>query len=165
MNSGPRLVLIKVARVRLAVQQLLRRAAAGDRCSQALQRGAEKRPVSVGERRRLIAARNEVLSLCNSIGEMRRRDIERPHAAMKPLERRCVVGWRDRFMRYGFVVGPQRDHEAVPLVGAWRDARLESRHRAAGCGQPLRKLDFERCDVLPGRRHPGEDVTGREADR
>ncbi len=84
-----------VAWVRLAVQQLLGGAAVADRSSQASKRVAEKLPVRVGERRSLVAARNESLSLCDSIGEVRRRDIERAHAGMQPLERVRVVGWWD----------------------------------------------------------------------
>ena len=82
-----------VARVRLAVQQLLGGAAVADRSSQASQRVAEKLPVRVGERRSEVAARNELLSLRDSIREVRRRDIELPHAGMQPLERIRVVGW------------------------------------------------------------------------
>ena len=79
--------------MRLAVQQLLGGAAVADRSSQASQRVAEKLPVRVGERRSAVAARNELLSLRDSIREVRRRDIERPHAGMQPLERIGVVGW------------------------------------------------------------------------
>ena len=53
---------------------------------------AEKLPVRVGERRSVVAARNELLGLRDSIREMRRRGIELPHAGMQPLERICVVG-------------------------------------------------------------------------
>ena len=82
-----------VAWVRLAVQQLLGGAAVADRSSQASQRVAEKLPVRVGERRSAVAARNELLRLRDSIREVRRRDIELPHAGMQPLERIGVVGW------------------------------------------------------------------------
>ena len=64
--------------------------------------------------------------------------------------------------RRGFVVGPQRDHEAVTLVDAWLDSRLESSHRAPGFGEPLGKLDFELCDLMRYRCHPGQDVTRQQ---
>jgi hypothetical protein len=51
-----------VARVRLAVQQLLDTAAFADPPSQASQRVAEQLPVRVGERRSVVAARHELFS-------------------------------------------------------------------------------------------------------
>ena len=81
-----------VARVRLAVQQLLGGAAVGDRSPQASQRVAEQLPVRVRERRSEVAARNELLRLRNSIREVRRRDIDLPHTGMQPRERIRVVG-------------------------------------------------------------------------
>jgi hypothetical protein len=56
--------------MRLAVQQLLGCAAVLDRSSQASQRVADKLPVRVGERRGTVAARNELLSSSNSIGDI-----------------------------------------------------------------------------------------------
>ena len=82
-----------IARMRLAVQQLLGSAAVLDRSSQASQRVAEKLPVRVGERRSEVAARDELLRFRDSIREVRRRDIDRPHAGMQLLERVGVVGW------------------------------------------------------------------------
>ena len=81
-----------VARVRLAVQQLLFGAAVAACSSQASQRVAEELPVRVGERRSEVAARNELLRLRDPIREVRRRDIELPHAGMQPLERVGVIG-------------------------------------------------------------------------
>jgi hypothetical protein len=40
-----------------------------------------------------VAAGNELLSLLNSIREVRRRDIELAHAGMQPPERTGVAGW------------------------------------------------------------------------
>src|SRR6266496_1245246 len=51
----------------------------------------EQLPVRVGERRSAIAARHELLSLLDSISEVRRRDIELAHAGMQPLERTGAV--------------------------------------------------------------------------
>jgi len=82
-----------VARVRLAVQKLFSGAALADYPSPALQRVAEKLTVRVGERRSAVASRHELLSLCDPICEVWRRDIELSHAGMQPLERICVVGW------------------------------------------------------------------------
>ena len=52
-----------VAWVRLAVQQLLGGAAVDDRSTQTFQRVAQKLPVRVGERRGVVAAPNQLLSL------------------------------------------------------------------------------------------------------
>jgi hypothetical protein len=90
-----------------------------------------------------------LLSLRDSIREVWRRDIDLPHAGMQPLERIRVVGWRDLFRRYRFVVGPQRDYEAVKLVNARLHSRLKDADGALGFGEPLRELDLELCDLLP----------------
>ena len=152
-----------IARVRLAVQELLRGAAVGDRSSQAAQRAAEKLPVRVGERRSLVAVRDELLSLCDSIREVGRRDIELPHARMQPLERLRVVGWRHLSRRHRWVVGPQSDDEAVTLVGARLGSWLKSSHRAIGLGEPSSKLEFELSHLLRLRCDSGKDVTREQA--
>src|SRR5260370_314957 len=80
-----------VARVRLTVQQLLSGAAVADHPSQAPQRVAEEVPVRIGECRSAVAARDELLSLLDSVREVRRRDIELGHAGMQTLKRTGVV--------------------------------------------------------------------------
>ena len=76
-----------VARVRLAVQQLLGTATLANPSSQVSQRVAEQLPVRVRERWSVVAARHELLGLVDAIREVRRRDIELAHADMPPLER------------------------------------------------------------------------------
>lgn len=73
-----------------------------------------------------------------------------------------VVGWWDLPSGHGFVVGPQREHEAVALMDAWLHSRVESRHRAPGFGEPLSKVYFELRDLIRHRCHPGQDVTGQQ---
>jgi hypothetical protein len=80
-----------VARVRLTVQELLSGATVADRSSQASERVAEELPIRVGEHRRLVAIRNELLRLLNAIREVRRRESELTHAGMQPIERTGVV--------------------------------------------------------------------------
>ncbi len=70
----------QVARVRLAVQQLLGGAAVADRAPQASQRGAEQIPVRISELRRVGAVANQSLRLRDAIREVRRRHIDLPHA-------------------------------------------------------------------------------------
>ena len=50
----------------------------------------------------------------------------------------------------------------ITLVDAWLDSRLKSSHRALGFGEPLSKLDFEVCDLMRYRCHPGQDVTRQQ---
>jgi hypothetical protein len=57
-----------------------------------------------------------------------------------------------------FIVGPQRDDEAVTLVDAWLHSRLQGRHRTLVVGEPLSELDFEWGDVMPYMRHSGKDI-------
>ena len=117
---------------------------------------AQEIPVSVGERRRLVAVGDELLSLRDSVGEVRRRDIELAHAGMQPPERMRVAGGRDLPTRQGSdSMSTQGDGEAVTLVDERRRSRLESGDRAPGLGEPLSKLDFEPRDVPPQRCEPG----------
>ena len=102
------------------------------------------------------------MGLLDPIREVRRRDIEQAHACVQPPERIGVVGRWDLSMRRRFVVGPQRDYEAIALVDAWLDSRLKSSHRAPGFGEPSSKLDFELCHLMRYRCHPGQDVTGQQ---
>ena len=48
------------------------------------------------------------------------------------------------------------------LIDAWLHSRLQSSHRAPGFGEPLSKLDFELCDLMRYRCHPGQDVTRQQ---
>ena len=94
-----------VAWVRLAVKQLLCSPVVANRSSQPSQCVGEHLPVRVGELRREITTRDELLGLPHSIHEVWRRDIEGAHASMEALERVGVGGRRDRMGRR-FVVGP-----------------------------------------------------------
>jgi hypothetical protein len=71
--------------------------------------------------------------------------------------------WRHLSRGLGWVVGPQRDHEAVTLVDARLRSRLKSSQGAFGFGEPLGKLGFELCDVLPLRCDSGKDVARQHA--
>jgi hypothetical protein len=44
----------------------------------------------------------------------------------------------------------------------WVHSRLKSSHRAPGSGEPLSKLDFEPCDLMRCRCHPGKHVTRQQ---
>jgi hypothetical protein len=110
----------------------------------------------------VVAARHELLSLLDPIREVRRRDIERAHAGMQSRERIGVVGWWDLSTGHGFVVGPQRDHEAITFIDAWLHPRLKGSHRRPGFGEPLSKLDFELQILMRYGCHPGQDVTRQQ---
>ena len=164
-EQRPVLRVEHVARVRLAVQQLLGGAAVARSLVAGFATCCEKLPVGVGERRSEVGARNEMLGLRDSIGEVRRRDIDLPHAGMQPLERVRVVGRCELSGCTRLVVGPQRDREAVTLVDARLHARIERGHRALGFGEPLSKLDLELGDLLRRVRDAGEDVARQQAQR
>jgi hypothetical protein len=150
----------QVARVRLAVQQLLGGAAIADRAPQTSQRVAEQLPVSISQLRSEGAVGNQSLRLRDSIREVRRGHIDLPHAGMQPLERLRVLGWRDNARRYRLIVGPQRDREAVTHVDARLHSRLKRSHRAIGFGEPPSDLNLELCACLMRHvRDPSKNVT------
>jgi hypothetical protein len=149
--------------MRLTVQPLLGGVAVADRSSQASQGVAEKLPVRIDERRSVVAAGDESLSLRDSICEVRRRDVELPQAGMKALERMRVVGWRDVLRWHRSVVGPQVQYEAVTHVDAWLDARIKRSNRAVGLREPSGKLNLEICARSIGDgRDSGDDVARHE---
>ena len=112
----------------------------------------------------MVAALNQPLSFRDSIGEVRRCNVDLAHAAMQPLERVCVLGWRDFSRRHKFVVGPQRDYEAVTHVDARLHSRLKRSDGALGFRQSLSKLDFERSPgLMQDVCDPSNDVTGQQA--
>jgi hypothetical protein len=82
---------------------------------------------------------------------------------MQPLERTGVAGRLDRAGCRGFVVGPERDHEASTLIGAWLHPGIKSGHRAPGFHEPLSQLDFELRDLMRCRCYPSQDVTGQQS--
>jgi hypothetical protein len=85
-----------VAWVWLAVQHLLGGASVGDRSRHAAQRAAEKLAVRVGERGSVLRARNELLSLCDSIREVGRDDIQLPQVGNLLVGPSAVKGRRNR---------------------------------------------------------------------
>src|SRR5262249_7238712 len=153
----------QVARVWLAVQQLLGAAAFEDPLFQASQRLLEQPAVVIGERRGEIPAGHQLLSVLDTFGEMWCRGIEGAHAGMQSRTCSGVLRWCDVPGRHGLVIGPQRDHEAVALVNAWPYTRLQGSHRAPDLSEPLRKIDFELRHLLRRGCHPGKHVTGQQA--
>ena len=122
---------------------------------QASQRVAEELPVGVGERGRVLAARHRALRLRDSIREVRRRDdrASRMPACSRSSASAYSAGGMSR--RHGFVVGPQRDHEAVMLVDARLHPRLERSHRALGSASRRASSTLERCARLCATARPG----------
>jgi hypothetical protein len=154
-----------VARVRLAVQQLLAHAPPANLSSQVSQRVAKQLPVRVGKCWSTVAVRHKLLRRVDAIGEVGCGDIELAHAGMEALERSGVVGWGDLSRCPRFVGGPQRDLEAVTLIDPRLHSRLKSRDRAPDCGEPLSKLHFESCDLMSYRCHPGQHVSRQQSQR
>jgi hypothetical protein len=48
------------------------------------------------------------------------------------------------------------------LIDTWLHSRVKSGHRAPGSGEPSSKLDFELCDPMRHRCHPGHHVTRQQ---
>ena len=80
-----------VARMRLAVEQLLHGAAVVDRPSQASQSAAEEHAVCVGELRREIRVGDDFFRLRDPIREPRARQLNLAHAGVQQLQRLGVV--------------------------------------------------------------------------
>jgi hypothetical protein len=154
-----------VAGMRLAVKELLGGATVLDLPAHGSQRGTEELAVGIGELRSTASVRNERSRLRDSISEVRRRHVDLPHPGMKPLERVRVLGRRGLSSRHRFVVGPERDREAVTHVDAWLHSWLKGNGGASGCCEPLRKLDFELGHLLANMGDPSNDVTRQQAQR
>ena len=106
--------------------------------------------VVVGERGREVSARNEPLGVRDSIGEVRRRDVEPSHALVQPLEGIRVVGWRDVLRCPGRVVGPERHCEAVTLVDARLHVEARERPRGSRSAASRRARSTSNAADLPG---------------
>jgi hypothetical protein len=108
----------------------------------------------------VLTAPDQPLRLRDSIGEVRRRTIDLPHAGMQPLERLRVLGWSDLSRRYRLVVSPQRDYEAVTHIDSRLHSRLKRSDRTISFGEPPSDLDFELCTCLMRHiRDPSKNVT------
>ena len=154
----------QIARVRFAMQELLGGATLTDRPPQLSQRVAQKLSICIPELRSVGAVANQPLRLRDSIREVRRREFDLPHASVQPLERLRILGRRDISRRYGLVVGPERDDEAVTHVAARLHPRIECSHRAIGFGKPPSDLDFElSARLMRHMRDPNKNVTRQQA--
>jgi len=96
----------QIARMRLAVQQLLGSVPLTDRKAQRSQRTAQKLPIRIPELRSEGAVADKPLSLGDAIREVRRSEIDLPHTRVQPCERLRILGWRHIFKRDGLIVGP-----------------------------------------------------------
>src|SRR5205807_9840293 len=102
-KQEPSLRVKQVARMRLAVQQLLGCSPMADQAPQAPQRVAEKLPPHVIKLRCLGAVADQPLGLRYPISEVGRRQIGLAHAGMVPRERLRILGRRDVSRRHRLV--------------------------------------------------------------
>jgi hypothetical protein len=135
----------QIARVRLAVEQLLGDVPLTDRPRQLSQRVAQKLAVRIPKIRGLGAVADQRLRLRDAIGEVGRNEIGLAHANVQPLKRLGIRGRCDVPVGQRLVVGPQCDDEAVTHVDAWLHSRIERSYGAIGFGEPTSDLDFELC--------------------
>src|SRR6516225_4360819 len=132
----------QVARMRLAVQQLLASAPAADRAAQSAERDAEEFPVGTEQCWSPFSVADLCLRTGDSIGEVRRLQIDLAQGGMQLGKCARIFGWRDPRSR-GLVVRPERDSEAIPQMDTAFDPGLKLGHRATGCGEAASKLNFE----------------------
>jgi hypothetical protein len=74
---------------------------------------------------------------------MRGPHLDLAKARMQPRERVRILGRSDLGGRQGFVVGPQRDGEAVANMDIRLHPRLKHSHRAPGFGETASNHDLE----------------------
>jgi hypothetical protein len=85
----------QIARVRLAVEQLLGGVPLIDRPRRLSQRVAQKLAVGVPKIRGLGVAADQRLRLRDAIREVGRNEIGLPHASVQPHKRLRILGWCD----------------------------------------------------------------------
>jgi hypothetical protein len=132
----------QIARMRLAVQELLASAAAADRATQPTERVAEEFPVGTGQRWSPLSVANLSLRTGDSIGEVRRSQICLAQGGMQPHKCARIFGWPDLRSR-GLVVRPERDSEAIPQIDTAFGPGLKLSHRAIGFGETASNLYLE----------------------
>jgi hypothetical protein len=163
-EQQPVLRLEQIARVRLAVEQLLGGVPLTDRPRQLSQRVAQKLAVRIPKIRGLGAVADQRLRLRDAIREVGRNEIDLPHASVQPLKRLRILGWYDVTVGSRLVVGPQCDDEAVTHVDARLYPRIERSCGAIGFGEPTSDPDFELCASLALHvRDPSYNVTRPQA--
>src|SRR5215471_1178952 len=85
----------QVARMRLAVHQLLASTPAADRAAQPAERVAEQFPVGPGQCWSPLSVANLALRVGDSIGKVRRLQIDLAQSGMQPRKCARIFGWRD----------------------------------------------------------------------
>jgi hypothetical protein len=119
-------------------------------------------PVALNQRGGVVSVRNQTLSLRGSFRKVRRFDHDAPHPGMQALESVCVAGWWVSARSRWRVVGPEGDDEAIDLVVARLDTRVEQGGRASDCGEPSSYLDLKRGHFLPDWCYSSEHVAWQE---
>ena len=97
-----------------------------------------------------------------SVREVRHSDIDLRHTGMQPLKRLRIVG-RWNLLTCLFVVGPERDHEPVPLIDTRFHSGLKARHGGLDLSKPSSNLNFSLERLKSGERHSGNEVAGQQA--
>jgi len=106
-------------------------------------------PVALNQGGGVVSVRNQTLSRRGSFRKVRRFGRDAPHPSMQALERVCVAGWRVSARSRWRIEGPEDDGEAIDLVAARLDTRVEQGNRASDCGEPSSDLDLKSNHFLP----------------
>ena len=156
----------EVSRVRFAVDQLLRQVPAKDGVCERAQTAEQERAVFGAQIRAEVGVTDQPLGFCDSIREAGRGEGNLAEARMESRERAGVLGRGNVVAGDRFVVGSERDREAVPSVCAGLHARVQSAYRSRCLGQSAGNLYLELgARLVGGRGHAGENVAGRQAQR
>jgi hypothetical protein len=132
----------QIARMRLAVQQLLASAPAIDRATQSTERVPEELPVGTEQRWSALSVANLSLRTGDSIGQVRRPEMGLAQGGMQSDKCVRILGWRGlRFRR--LVVSPERDSEAIPQMDTVFTPGVKLSHRAIDFGETASNLHLE----------------------
>jgi hypothetical protein len=154
----------QVTRVWLAMEHLLGGAPFNHHLPEALQCVAQKLTVCVRKFGCAIMACDQPLRLRDSISEVWRRNVNLPHASMEARQRMCILGRRNLAWRYGRVIRPERNCEAIMDVDVRRDSRVERGDWTLGLYEPPSKLNFKLCAALMRyMRNSGNNVARQQA--
>jgi len=151
-----------VAWVWLSVEKLFRCALLRDRQQRFVHGVGQEHAVHEVKVGGLGGVADELLCLSNTFCEVRCRGLDRSHASVQLPKCLCIVNRRATPIGSWFVVGPEGDVEAVPLIHAWFHPSVEWRDGAVGFGEPFGELDLELC-LMFVLSDSGKSITGPQA--
>jgi hypothetical protein len=164
-----------IARMRFAMENLLRRSAIKYRPFQCRQCVPDQVSVSVAERGRAVCVpSDDVFGFIDPVGEVRCCQIELPHSSVELLEcsriaDRAAASLRTGPVvvpkRAGGVIRPERDEEAGPAVDPRFDMWLGSDDRASGVSETPSQIELDRVESSRSVTDSSQNIAGEKAQR